>query len=143
MPRFVRQALANEDLTVYGDGAQTRCFTHVRDTVAALVALSDSDQASGQTFNIGTSNLIAVHELARRVIVRSGSDSGVRLVPYEEAYASGFEELGTRVPDTSALEDLTGWEASLSINDAIDDVIAYERARLAEDSLGSAAAAGA
>jgi UDP-glucose 4-epimerase len=144
LPRFVRQALANEDLTVYGDGAQTRCFTHVRDTVAALVALSESDEASGRTFNIGTSNLISIHELARRVIVRSGSDSGVRLVPYEEAYAPGFEELGTRVPDTSALEDLTSWEARLTINDAIDDVIAYERARLADaPSLGSAAAAGA
>jgi UDP-glucose 4-epimerase len=144
LPRFVRQALANEDLTVYGDGRQTRCFTHVRDTVAALVALSDSGSASGQTFNIGTSNLISVHELARRVIVRSGSDSGVRLVPYEEAYAPGFEELGTRVPDTSALEEITGWEAQLTINDAIDDVIAHERALLkVPDPLGSAAAAGA
>ncbi len=128
LPRFVRQALAGDDLTVYGDGTQTRCFTHVRDTVAALLALSDSDGASGRTFNIGTSNLISVHELARRVIVRSGSDSGVVLVPYDQAYASGFEELGTRVPDTSALEGLTGWQAQLTINDAIDDVIEHERA---------------
>jgi UDP-glucose 4-epimerase len=141
LPRFVRQALANEDLTVYGDGKQTRCFTHVRDTVAALVALSDSDGASGCTFNIGTSSLISIHELARRVIVRSGSDSGVTLVPYDEAYASGFEELGTRVPDTSALESLTGWQAELTINDAIDDVIAYERVQFEDTS--SAAAAGA
>ena len=144
LPRFVRQALAGEDLTVYGDGKQTRCFTHVRDTVAALVALSDSEGASGCTFNIGTSNLISVYELARRVIVRSGSDSGVTLIPYEEAYAPGFEELGTRVPDTSALEQLTGWEAHLTINDAIDDVIAYERAQLEDIApLGPAAAAGA
>ncbi|HEX3616125.1 MAG TPA: NAD-dependent epimerase/dehydratase family protein [Solirubrobacteraceae bacterium] len=145
LPRFVRQALANEDLTVYGDGKQTRCFTHVRDTVAALVALSDSDRASGGTYNIGTSKLISIHELARRVIVRSGSDSGVVLVPYEQAYASGFEELGTRVPDTDALEDLTGWRAELTINDAIDDVIAFERAQLDDtsSSVGPAAAAGA
>jgi UDP-glucose 4-epimerase len=144
LPRFVRQALAGEDLTVYGDGKQTRCFTHVRDTVSALVALSDSERASGQTFNIGTSSLISVHELARRVIVRSGSNSGVTLVPYEEAYAPGFEELGTRVPDTSALEDLTGWRAELTINDAIDDVIAYERAQTVDSSpLDSATAAGA
>jgi UDP-glucose 4-epimerase len=141
LPRFVRQALANEDLTVYGDGKQTRCFTHVRDTVAALLALSDADDASGRTFNIGNSNLISIHELARRVIVRSGSDSGVTLVPYDEAYASGFEELGTRVPDTSALEELTGWQAELTINDAIDDVIAYERLQFEDTS--SAAAAGA
>lgn len=143
LPRFVRQALAGENLTVYGDGKQTRCFTHVRDTVAALLALSDNDQASGQTFNIGTSSLISIHELARRVIVRSGSYSGVTLVPYEEAYATGFEELGTRVPDTSALELLTGWEAELTINDAIDDVIAYERARLDGASSAEPAAAGA
>jgi UDP-glucose 4-epimerase len=144
LPRFVRQALAGEDLTVYGDGTQTRCFTHVRDTVAALLALSDHDGASGRTFNIGTASLISIHELARRVIARSGSGSGVTTIPYEQAYAAGFEELGTRIPDTSALESLTGWRAELTINDAIDDVIAHERVRLeVAPSMGSAAAAGA
>jgi nucleoside-diphosphate-sugar epimerase len=128
LPRFVRQALADEDLTVYGDGTQTRCFTHVRDTVGALIALSDSTEASGRTFNIGTDNLISIHELARRVVARSGSESGIALIPYEQAYSSGFEELGTRIPDTTALNDLTGWKAQFTINDAIDDVIAYERA---------------
>ncbi len=141
LPRFVRQALLGEDLTVYGDGTQTRCFTHVGDTVAALLALSDHDEASGRTFNIGTPNLISIEELAKRVIARSGSESGLKLVPYEQAYPSGFEELGTRVPDTTALEDLTGWAPALTINDAIDDVIAYERAQLEE--LDSATAAGA
>lgn len=131
LPRFVRQALAGDDLTVYGDGTQTRCFTHVRDTVAALLALSDNDEASGRTFNIGTANLLSVGELARRVIARSGSCSGIAYIPYEEAYASGFEELGTRVPDTTALSDLTGWQAELTVNDAIDDVITFEQARLA------------
>ena len=144
LPRFVRQALAGENLTVYGDGKQTRCFTHVRDTVAALLALSDAGAACGRTFNIGTPNLISIHELARRVIVRSGSDSGITLVPYEQAYPSGFEELGTRVPDTTCLQELTGWEAQYTINDAIDDVIAYERMRLVRPSpLGPAATAGA
>jgi UDP-glucose 4-epimerase len=127
LPRFVRQALAGEDLTVYGDGMQTRCFTHVRDTVGALLALSGSENVSGQTFNIGTENLISIHELARRVIVRSGSESGISMIPYEQAYSSGFEELGTRSPDTSALRNITGWSAKFTINDAIDDVIAYER----------------
>lgn len=127
LPRFVRQALAGEDLTVYGDGTQTRCFTHVRDTVGALLALSDRGDASGQTFNIGTPNLISIHELARRVIERSGSDSGIAMIPYEQAYSSGFEELGTRIPDTTALHELTGWEAECTIDDAVDDVIAYER----------------
>jgi UDP-glucose 4-epimerase len=130
LPRFVRQALAGDDLTVYGDGAQTRCFTHVHDTVAALIALSDHEEASGRTFNVGSSNAISIGELARRVIARAGSDSGIVAVPYEEAYGSGFEELGTRMPDTTALNELTGWEAGLTINDAIDDVIAHERLRL-------------
>ncbi len=128
LPRFVRQALAGEDLTVYGDGTQTRCFTHVRDTVGALLALSESEEASGLTFNVGTENLISIHELARRVIMRSGSDSGIAMIPYDQAYSTGFEELGTRIPDTSALRGLTGWGAQFTINDAIDDVIAYERA---------------
>jgi UDP-glucose 4-epimerase len=128
LPRFVRQALAGDDLTVYGDGTQTRCFTHVRDTVGALVALSDNDDASGRTFNVGTSSSISIGELARRVIARSGSTSGVVMVPYEQAYSSGFEELGTRMPDTTALQGLTGWKAQLTVNDAIDDVIEHERA---------------
>jgi nucleoside-diphosphate-sugar epimerase len=127
LPRFVRQALADEELTVYGDGTQTRCFTHVRDTVGALLALSDHEDASGQTFNIGSPNLISIHELARRVIARSGSESGIAMIPYDQAYSSGFEELGTRIPDTSALHALTSWEPQFLINDAIDDVIAYER----------------
>jgi UDP-glucose 4-epimerase len=129
LPRFVRQALRGEDLTVYGTGAQTRCFTHVRDTVAALMLLSDNEAASGRTFNIGSSTSVAIAELARRVIERCGSDSGLVLVPYDEAYGSGFEELGTRRPDTTALRNLTGWQTLCTVDDAIDDVIEHERAR--------------
>jgi UDP-glucose 4-epimerase len=129
LPRFVRQALAGEDLTVYGSGAQTRCFTHVRDTVAALIALCDSDGTAGRTFNIGSSTPIAIVELARRVIERSESSSRIVLVPYDEAYGDGFEELGTRRPDTTALRNLTGWQPLATVDDAIDDVIAYERVR--------------
>ena len=129
LPRFVRQALADEDLTVYGGGAQTRCFTHVRDTVAALMLLCDNENAAGRTFNIGSSTPIAIVELARRVIERADSKSGIVLVPYEEAYGDGFEELGTRRPDTTALRNLTGWQTRHTVDDAIDDVIAHERAR--------------
>lgn len=132
LPRFVRQALAGEDLTVYGDGSQTRCFTHVRDTVAALIALCDNGDTAGRTFNIGSSTPVAVGDLARRVIERSGSSSGVVMVPYEQAYGSGFEELGSRRPDTTALHTLTGWETRRTVDDAIDDVIAHERMRIAD-----------
>ena len=134
LPRFVRQALAGEDLTVYGSGAQTRCFTHVRDTVSALIALCACGEASGRTFNVGSSTPIAIVELARRVIERAESASDIVLVPYEEAYGDGFEELGSRRPDTTALRNLTGWQTLSTIDDAIDDVIAHERARLAPPS---------
>jgi UDP-glucose 4-epimerase len=127
LPRFVRQALRGDDLTVYGTGTQTRCFTHVRDTVAALMLLCDREQAAGRTFNIGSSTPIAVVELARRVIERTESSSGIVLVPYEDAYGDGFEELGTRRPDTTALRNLTGWQTRYTVDDAIDDVIAHER----------------
>ncbi|HET9719061.1 MAG TPA: NAD-dependent epimerase/dehydratase family protein [Solirubrobacteraceae bacterium] len=130
LPRFVRQALAGEDLTVYGSGAQTRCFTHVRDTVTALMALCESEEASGHTFNVGSATPISIVELARKVIERAESDSKILLVPYEEAYGSGFEELGSRRPDTAALRNLTGWQTRLTVEDAIDDVIELERARL-------------
>lgn len=133
LPRFVRQALNGEDLTVFGSGAQTRCFTHVKDTVAALILLAANDGARGKTFNVGTSTPVAIVELARRVIERAGSSSGIVLVPYEEAYGDGFEELGRRSPDTTALRNLTGWQPQRTIDDAIDDVIAYERARLTAD----------
>jgi UDP-glucose 4-epimerase len=130
LPRFVAQALRAQDLTVYGSGTQTRCFTHVKDTVAALLALCDCDHAQGRTFNVGSSTPVTIIELARLVIERAGSSSGIVLVPYDEAYGEGFEELGRRRPDTTALRRLTGWQPRYTIEDAIDDVIGYERARL-------------
>ena len=129
LPRLVRQALDGENLTVYGSGAQTRCFTHVRDTVSALLLLCDHGGAQGQTFNVGSSTPVAIVELARRVIERAESTSEIVLVPYEEAYGQGFEELGSRRPDTTALRNLTGWQPRCTVDDAIDDVIAHERAR--------------
>jgi UDP-glucose 4-epimerase len=134
LPRFVRQALAGNDLTVFGSGTQTRCFTHVADTIAAMTLLCRTEGAQGRTFNIGSSTPVAIVELARRVIERTGSSSGIVLVPYEEAYGEGFEELGRRRPDTSALRSLTGWQPTHTLDDAIDDVIAYERARLGVES---------
>jgi UDP-glucose 4-epimerase len=134
LPRFVRQALAGNDLTVFGSGTQTRCFTHVADTIAAMTLLCRTEGAQGRTFNIGSSTPVAIVELARRVIERAGSSSGIVLVPYEEAYGEGFEELGRRRPDTTALRSLTGWQATHTLDDAIDDVIAYERARLGVES---------
>jgi UDP-glucose 4-epimerase len=129
LPRFVDQALRGDDLTVYGDGEQTRCFTHVSDTVEALMLLCESDRAKGRTFNIGNATPIAVVDLARRVIARAGSDSEIAFVPYEEAYGDGFDELGMRWPNTAALRALTGWEPRRTVDDAIDAVIDHARGR--------------
>jgi UDP-glucose 4-epimerase len=128
LPRLVRQALAGEPITVYGDGTQTRCFAHVHDTVEAILRLLDSQAAQGQVFNIGSDGEISIHELAERVIERADSTSEIRFIPYREAYDEGFEELGRRKPDTTALRELTGWGPRRTVDDAIDDVISYERA---------------
>jgi UDP-glucose 4-epimerase len=127
LPRFVRQALAGDDLTVYGNGTQSRCFAHVLDVAQGIVLLLDDDRAVGRAFNIGVATETPIVELARRVIERTGTDSKIRLVPYEEAYEDGFEELGRRKPDTAALRELTGWTPTRTVDDAIEDVIAYQR----------------
>ncbi len=128
LPRFVRQALAGEDLTVFGNGTQTRCFAHVHDSVTAILGLLECETAVGDVFNIGTENELAVIELARRVIEQTGSDSRISLVPYSEAYGEGFEELGRRQPDTTKLRALLGWAPTRTIDDAIADVILHQQA---------------
>lgn len=127
LPRFVRQALAGESLTVFGDGSQSRCFTHVWDTVDAILALLDTELAVGQVYNVGSSIDVSIVELAERVIKAAESSSSLRFIPYEEAYGEGFEELGRRVPDTSALRQLTGWRPTRRVDDIIADVVAHER----------------
>jgi len=130
LPRFVRQALAGDDLTVYGNGTQSRCFAHVHDVVHAMLLLLDDDRAVGRVFNIGAPVEMPIIALAGRVIERSRSQSKICLVPYEHAYDDGFEELGRRKPDTTALQTLTGWSPSRTVDEAIDDVIAYEQGTL-------------
>ncbi len=127
LPRFVRQALDGEPLTVFGNGTQSRCFVHVLDTVHALMLLSESEEAVGNAYNVGSTFEVPIIELARRVRERTGCDSAVNLVPFDEAYDAGFEELGRRKPDTSAIESLTGWQPSRTLDETIDDVIAFER----------------
>jgi UDP-glucose 4-epimerase len=131
LPRFVKQALAGDDLTVYGTGTQSRCFVHVADTVHALCLLVEADDALGDVFNVGSSTELPIIELAAKVIERTGSSSRVRLIPYESAYGAGFEELGRRKPDTTKLEQLTSWQVSRTLEETIDDVIAYARSESA------------
>lgn len=132
LPRFVRQALAVEDLTVYGDGTQSRCFAHVGDIVRGLVALIEADAAIGRPFNIGAPRETEIVDLARLVIERTESVSNIDFISFEDAYGDGFEELGRRSPDTSALESLAGWRPRFTLEQTIDDVIAFERSHAAE-----------
>jgi UDP-glucose 4-epimerase len=127
IPRFIRQAFANEPLTVYGDGTQTRAFAHVEDTVRALTGLMDSEDARGQVFNVGSTEEITIAELARLVIEQTGSSSTIRFLPFEEAYDANFEDLTRRVPDLSRIHAAIGYQPARSIRDVIADVIAHEK----------------
>jgi UDP-glucose 4-epimerase len=132
MPRFVRQALEGEDLTVFGDGEQQRCFCHVLDTVEALVSLVDEPAAVGEVFNVGAQHELSMNELARRVIKATGASSRIVHIPYDEAYEEGFEDMERRVPDISKIRSATGWEPKLDLDQIIGDVIDSERATAAE-----------
>jgi UDP-glucose 4-epimerase len=127
VPRFVRQALQGEALTVYGDGQQSRSFVDVGDLVEAVAALAGQPQAVGEVFNIGASQEISILELAGRVLELTGSSSQVRFVPYEEAYAPGFEDMQRRVPSVAKLQRLTGYTPKISLEEALRRVIEYER----------------
>ena len=129
VPTFVRQALAGEPITVHGTGEQRRSFCHVLDTVAALVTLLDHPDSPGQPYNVGAFNEVTMRELAERVVARTGSSSQVELIPYAEAYERGFEDMERRIPDISKIEGLTGWLPEKTLDDILDDVIAFEGGR--------------
>ena len=128
IPRFVNQALRGEALTVYGDGAQTRCFCYVGDVVNALLRLVEHPEAVGRVFNIGGEGEVSMEELARRIIERAGSSSKVRFVPYAEAYEEGFEDRQRRVPDTTRARELIGFRPTAQLDEIIDMVLADQRA---------------
>lgn len=127
IPRFVRWALANEPIQVYGDGKQTRCFANVHDVVKALVALAEMPEAEGGIFNVGSQEEVSILELAERVKTCVNSTSEISLVPYEKAYEEGFEDMRRRVPNTEKVKALIGWEATTSLDDTLAQVAAYLR----------------
>jgi len=129
VPRFVRHALAGEPLEVYGDGTQSRCFADVDDVTRAVASLAEHPQAVGQVFNVGATEEITIHDLAKRVIRLTGSQSEIRLVPYDEAYAPGFEDMMRRVPSIDKLAALTGYRPVHSLDDTLRRVIEHERTR--------------
>ncbi|MEV4106464.1 GDP-mannose 4,6-dehydratase [Nonomuraea sp. NPDC049695] len=131
IPRLVRQALAGDPLTVFGDGTQTRCFAHVADVIDALVRLLDNEAAVGQTFNIGSAAEVSILELAKLIVELTGSTSGIELIPYHEAYRHGFEDMTRRVPDTTKIRELTGWAPRNTLDEILSEIVQEAREELA------------
>ncbi len=127
VPRFVRWALAGEPILVYGDGQQQRCFGNVTNVIEAIHTLADTPEAVGQLFNIGSSEEVTIMELAERVRARANSSSEIKLIPYEEAYESGFEDFRRRVPSLAKIERVIGWRPTTPLDETIDQIIAYYR----------------
>jgi len=128
LPTFVRQALAGEDLTVHGSGQQSRCFGYVGDVVGGMMGLMDETRALGQVFNLGNDEEITIEALAQRVVARTGSASRLRFVPYDEAFASGFEDMQRRVPCLDKAREYVGYQPTVTLDGIIDRVVAYFRA---------------
>jgi UDP-glucose 4-epimerase len=127
IPNFVRQALAGEPITVFGDGTQSRSFTHVADVVGALIKLVNEPKAIGQVINIGNTEEVSITALAERVRDLCGSKSPIKYIPYEQAYESGFEDMPRRVPDLTRVKGLIGYEPQHQLDAVLTQVIDYFR----------------
>ena len=127
MPRFVQAALHDEPIVIHGDGKQTRCFCHVSDVVRALTALPNQPRAVGQVYNIGSTEEVSILELAQRVKRLTECRSELRLIPYEQAYAKGFEDMRRRVPSTDKLYQLMGWRPTKSLDEILKLMIEFQR----------------
>jgi UDP-glucose 4-epimerase len=123
IPSFVKQALANRPITVFGDGTQSRSFTYVGDVVRAMVALIDEPRAVGQVFNIGNGAEITIGDLAARIKALTGSSSDIVRIPYDQAYESGFEDMPRRVPDISRIRALVGYTPTVELEEILQRVI--------------------
>lgn len=128
IPRLIHQALANEPVTVFGDGTQTRCFGHVTDIVDGVLRLIDHPDAVGDVFNIGAQGEISIADLAAKVVAQTESSSSIELIPYDQAYEAGFEDMARRVPDTTKITELTGWIPTRTLDDILEQSIAEIRA---------------
>ncbi len=132
IPNFVRQALTGEDITVFGDGSQSRCFTHVSDVVEALIQLAEHPQAVGEVYNIGSSQEVTILELAERIKQLTGSNSRIVFIPYDKAYEQGFEDMLRRVPDLSKIHKLIGYTPKITLDEILLSVIEHQRSKIAK-----------
>ena len=124
VPRFVKAAIANEPITIYGDGTQTRCFAHVYDAIDAVLALAFAENTIGKVINIGNDFEISINGLAKKIIDETDSKSQVIYVPYEEAYGDGFEDMERRVPNLDLINQLVGWKPKRDLSTMIADISA-------------------
>ena len=124
VPRFVKSALTNEPITIYGDGNQTRCFAHVYDVIDAVIAIAFVENTIGKVINIGNDYEISINELAKKVMAETNSKSEVVYVPYEEAYGGGFEDMERRVPNIDLIHQLVGWKPRRDLSTMIADISA-------------------
>ena len=122
VPRFVKSALANEPITIYGDGNQTRCFAHVYDVIDAVIAIAFAGNTIGKVINIGNDFEISINELAKKIISETKSKSEIVYVPYEEAYGDGFEDMERRVPNIDLIYQLVGWKPKRDLTTIIRDI---------------------
>jgi UDP-glucose 4-epimerase len=128
VPRFVSAALAGRPLEVHGDGAQTRCFCHVQDTIRALTSLMGADGVSGEIFNVGSTERVTISQLAQRVLEHTGSHSKIVEIPYSEVYGQGIEDMLHREPSIDKITTAVGWEPTFGLDEILDDVIRHIRA---------------
>jgi UDP-glucose 4-epimerase len=133
IPNFVQQALAEKEITVFGDGSQRRCFTHVSDVADALIKIAEHPQAVGEVYNIGSDQEITILDLATRIRELADSQSTIRFVPYSQAYEEGFEDMMRRVPDTTKVRELIGYRPRVDLDGIIMSVIDFHRSKLVSE----------
>jgi UDP-glucose 4-epimerase len=127
VPTFVRQALLEEPITVFGDGTQSRCFGHVADVIDGFLAVAADDTTAGEIFNLGNTEEITISDLARRIVALTGSSSAIRYVPYSEAYGPGFEDMSRRIPDITKAQRWLHFNPKHGLDEILRDVIAFVR----------------
>ena len=130
IPNLVTQALTGADITVFGDGSQSRCFTHVSDAVDALVGIAAHPRANGEVYNVGGNHEITILQLAEKIRAMTGSNSRIVLIPYGTAYEEGFEDMVRRAPDITKVNHLIGYEPKVSLEESLQSIIEDQRMRL-------------
>jgi UDP-glucose 4-epimerase len=122
IPRFIERALADEPITIFGNGNQTRCFAHIYDVIDAVIAVAFADNTIGKVINIGNNVEISINDLAQKIIAETGSRSEILHVSYAEAYGEGFEDMERRVPNIDLINDLVGWRPLRDLSTIIRDI---------------------